>query len=113
MSEKSDMFNGNLKDFYDRQQAFLEKQIEKREAIKNQHSDHAKCTFKPEINVTSEIIVESDPKRGNETEEDKFMRLYKKDQQKKEVVKEMLEKELYSDYTFQPKINRISKTLAK
>jgi hypothetical protein len=45
--------------------------------------------------VTSEIICESDPKRGIETEEEKYMRLYKKDSKKKEVVKEMLEKEMY------------------
>jgi hypothetical protein len=39
--------------------------------------------------------MESDPKRGNETDEDKYMRLYKKDQKKQEVVKEMIEKEVY------------------
>lgn len=42
----------------------------------------AKCTFKPQINVTSEIIVESDPIRGKENEEDKYMRLYRKDMKK-------------------------------
>ena len=31
MTEKSDMFNGNLKDFYDRQQEFVKKQQMKRE----------------------------------------------------------------------------------
>jgi hypothetical protein len=36
-------------------------------------------SFKPEINATSEVIVESDPNRGVETEEDRIMRLYKKD----------------------------------
>jgi hypothetical protein len=29
--------------------------------------------------VTSDIIVESDPKRGAETEEERYYRLYKKD----------------------------------
>ena len=48
------------------------------------YSDAAKCTFKPEINVTSEIIVESDPNRGGETEQERFMRLYKKDAKKSE-----------------------------
>lgn len=36
-----------------------------------------------------------------------------KDAKKKEVIKELLEQEYYSDIKFQPKINTISKTLAK
>jgi hypothetical protein len=47
MSENSKMFSGNNKDFFDRQQAFLEKQIENRENNKNKLSEEAKCTFKP------------------------------------------------------------------
>ena len=113
MSEKSDMFNGNLKDFYDRQQQFIQRQLEKKEEFKKKFSEEAKCSFKPEINVTSEIICESDPKRGAETEDDRVMRLYKKDQKKQEVLKEMLEKEVYAQYTYKPEINKISKTLAK
>ena len=58
------------------------------------------CSFKPEINVTSEIIVESDPKRGGETDDDKIHRLYRKDQKKQEVVREIIEKEMYEQYTY-------------
>ena len=36
----------------------------------------ANCTFKPEINLTSEIICESDPVRGNENMNEKYDRLY-------------------------------------
>jgi len=78
LSEKSDMFNGNLKDFYERQQKFIEKQAEKRELAKATSGEEARCTFRPEINVTSEIICEADPKRGTETEEERYMRLYRK-----------------------------------
>ena len=63
--------------------------------------------------MTSEIIVESDPKRGNENSLEKYERLSKKDQKRQEVVKEMLEKEMYSQFTYKPEINKISKTLAK
>jgi hypothetical protein len=42
--------------------------MEKKEEFRQKYSQEAKCTFKPEINVTSEIICESDPKRGFETE---------------------------------------------
>jgi hypothetical protein len=68
MSEKSSMFSGNHKEFYERQQAFLDKKLEKMETNKANHSEHAKCTFKPEINMTSEIMCEADPSRGKESE---------------------------------------------
>lgn len=57
--------------------------------------------------------MESDPLRGVESEQERIMRLYKKDQKKQEVVKELIEKEVYSQYTFKPQINKISKALAK
>ena len=34
------------------------------------------------------------------------------DQKKKEVIRELKEAEVYAEYTFQPKINKISKTIA-
>ena len=63
--------------------------------------------------MTSDIICESDPTRGAENEDEKIMRLYKKDQKKQEIVREMIEKEVYSQFTYKPQINKISKTLAK
>jgi hypothetical protein len=69
--------------------------MEKKEEYRLKYSEEATCTFKPEINVTSEIICEADPNRGRETDEDKIMRLYKKDQKKQEVIRENIEKEIY------------------
>ena len=40
------------------------------------------------------------------------MRLYKKDQKRQEVVREIIEKELYDQYTYKPQINKVSQTLA-
>jgi hypothetical protein len=57
--------------------------------------EQSKCTFKPQINLTSEIICESDPKRGNENNMERINRLYQEDQKKKEVVREMREQEMY------------------
>lgn len=99
ISEHSTMFNGNLKDFHSRQTAFLEKQKENREIIDAEHGDKSKCTFKPQINLTSEIICESDPHR---IQTDQVERLYAQDRKKKEVVREMKEQEMYAQYTFQP-----------
>ena len=70
------MFSGNNKDFHQRQMAFLQKQQEKREIAASQYGEGAQCTFKPEINLTSEIICESDPMRGNENPGDKYTRLH-------------------------------------
>jgi ribosomal protein S26 len=75
------------------------------------HGEAAQCTFKPEINITSEIICESDPKRGNETLDKKISRLYYEDQKKKEVLRELKEAEIYAEYTFKPTINKNSKTM--
>jgi len=55
------MFNGNMKDFHSRQTAFLQKQQENRVVIAAESGEQSKCTFKPQINLTSEIICESDP----------------------------------------------------
>jgi hypothetical protein len=74
----------------------VQRQQEKRELARLQHSQEAQCSFRPQINLTSDIIVESDPRRGAETEEERYQRLYKKDQKRQEVVKELIEKEVYS-----------------
>ena len=77
------------------------------------YGEAAGCTFKPEINLTSEIIVESDPNRGHETLEDKMARLYLRDKKKNEVIKEIKTAEVYGQLTFQPQINKVSKVLAE
>ena len=113
INENSKNFSGNMKDFYDRQNAFLQRQQEKRQDAASKYGEQAQCTFKPEINLTSEIICESDPVRGVEHPTDKYERLYAKDKKKQEVIREMMEQEVYKEYTFQPKINKISKAIAQ
>lgn len=102
LSAQNDMFSGNMKDFYERQEAFIKKQYEKREEARKKWADEERFSFKPEINATSEVIVESDPNRGGENSQERIMRLYKKDQKKQEVVREIIEREVYSQYTFKP-----------
>ena len=70
------MFSDN-RDFLERQQEFLHKQHEK---LQNRRNEEGKeFSFKPQINTTSEIIVEANADRANETNEEKYMRLYAKD----------------------------------
>jgi hypothetical protein len=113
VTEKSDYYMGNKKEFFERQQAFVERQMEKKEGLKAQYSQEAQCTFKPEINITSEIICEADPKRGAESEEEKVARLYAKDTMKKELIREQMAAEVYEQCTFKPAINKVSRALAR
>ena len=76
--------------------------MEKKEEINSKYGEAAQCTFKPQINVTSEIICESDPKRGNETLQEKISRLHYEDKKKKEILIELKEAEVYASYTFKP-----------
>lgn len=61
------MFSGNMKEFHERQEAFLKKQQENRLEARKKWADEERFAFRPEINATSEVIVESDPSRGAET----------------------------------------------
>ena len=67
LSAQSDMFSGNMKEFHERQEAFLKKQQENRLEARKKWADEERFAFRPEINATSEVIVESDPSRGAET----------------------------------------------
>ena len=69
-------------------------------------------SFKPKINLTSEVICAADPKRGVENEAQRIERLYNKDVVKKQLAKEFQEQQVYGEYTFQPKINAISQRIA-
>lgn len=113
MSAQSDMFNGNMKDFYERQETFIKRQYEKKEEARKKWADEERYSFKPEINATSEVIVESDPNRGAENDEDRIERLYKRDHKRQEVMRELIEKEVYAQYTYKPEINKVSKSIAR
>lgn len=81
------MFKGNFHDFIERQQAFQARQTDNIERNRVAYGQEAGCTFQPEINLTSDIIVETDPRRCKETLEDRVKRLSTKDSKKKEVIK--------------------------
>ena len=112
IAEKSEMYQGGLKDFQTRQSEFLERQREKREKLRNQYSEDAAHSFQPRINLTSEVICASDPNREAETPEERFARMSQQASLKQKVQRELNEQELYKDYTFKPKINAISARIA-
>ena len=89
-AHNNSMFKGNFNDFIERQQAFQARQSENVERNRVLYGQESGCTFAPEINLTSDIIIETDPKRGKETMDDRIKRLSMKDAKKKEVIKELL-----------------------
>jgi len=96
------------KGFNERQEIYKQKRKEKEKLI--QYS--SKCTFKPEINFNSEILIEVDPKRSCETEEERIQRLSQKNPKIEERLKQLKDQEYTSKYTYHPKINQNSRALA-
>ena len=103
---------GNVKDFYERQEAFVKRQYEKKEEARKKWADEERFSFRPAINATSEVIVESDPGRGGESEDMRIQRLYRRDPKRQEVLRELIEREVYAEYTYKPEINKVSKSIA-
>lgn len=80
--------------------------------MRNKYSEEARYSFKPEINLNSEVICATDPVRQSQNESEKFGRLYNADISKKATKQEQMQRDIYSDCTFQPKINSISDKIA-
>jgi hypothetical protein len=98
------------KPFHERQEEFLKKKLEKYENYRQEEGKE--FSFKPTINSTSGIIIESDPQRAGETTEERYLRLYHKDARKQEEKKSAIEEELYGKYTYHPQINQLSRLMA-
>jgi hypothetical protein len=73
------------------------------------------CTFKPQVNETSEILVEVKQERDGRKESlrEKFERLSKEDQRKKDATQEKIKQNFYSQFKYKPEINPLSKTLVR
>jgi len=89
MTENNELYQGAYKSFQERQQEYLIRQAQKREGLRNKYSEEAQYKFRPEINLTSEVICASDPTRCTETDNDRIDRLYHQDIVKKQIKKEL------------------------
>jgi len=101
------------KDIVTRQYLLADLQKERLEKKKAQILSEEGCTFAPQINKISSFLVDADATRANETLNDKIERLSKKDAQKKEIYQEQMRKAYYDQFTFQPAINAVSKSLGR
>lgn len=102
---------GNIHDFLNRQKIYEDIKYEKLEKLRNKSVDIK--LFKPQINTTSDILMRADISRSGETKEEKIERLYKKDIEKYNQRKKVLQEFYYSQYDFKPKINQVSKFVGR
>lgn len=94
-------------DFLERQKALQEKLKSKREQmIERLQSSY---TFKPNIDKTSQYIAESNKDRSK----DKLEERLNNDGRKKLELQENLKNQHYSQFTYEPTINQLSKKLGK
>lgn len=98
----------STKDFLERQKVFQEKSRLRKEENADRLQQR-ECNFTPEIDRTSKYIAESNENRTREKLEVRLMR----DHEKSRENKVMLAEKYYSNFTYEPAINQISKTIAK
>jgi hypothetical protein len=97
----SDKFAG--KTFYERQQEALQKRQQ------DEASGEPEYPFKPRVGANSSLLLAGD--RENETEEEKIDRLAYKDKERQELSREAMQEMYYSQFSFKPNINKVSKQL--
>jgi len=94
------------KSFKERQELHLQRKQEESK-YKEEYS------FKPQINSTSQVVIALDPKRFNETQEQKYQRLSQPELKQYNKVKEEIEIEFKKKFTHHPTINDASRSMIR
>ena len=100
--------SGNINDFLSRQKIYEDIKRERQNRL-NQKAPKEECTFKPKINLTSDILVRTNTSRITEN---KYNRLYE-DYKKIQNRKEQLESFYNAQFDFKPKINELSRFIGR
>jgi hypothetical protein len=100
-------------DFVARQDYFLAREQEKREALEDVCEGGQSSPFKPDIGNAEEILQQLRPDLANESQEEKLYRLIYRDPQNLELKKQKLREEAFAKCTFKPDINPVSKALGR
>ena len=103
---------GNIDDFLERQKIYDEIKKDRLEKKLNKNQERESCSFKPKINLTSDILMKTNIERANENQIDKYERLYN-DAQKYKEKKEQLENFYNAQFDYKPKINELSKFIGR
>jgi hypothetical protein len=101
-----------------RQQGFLERQMLFQQRSKGQLQSAAQRvaeqespTFEPELTRTSQLLAHA--KRETESSAEKMNRLAVRDKERTGELRRSIEEQYYAQFTFQPKLNKISRALAE
>ena len=109
----SNNYNNNIdnemNDFLERQKKYEDL---KKEKLKKNKENNRDCTFTPEINSNSDLLVKCNPERLLEKNLDKYSRLYQ-DAERIKQKKEKMQNELDNKYNYTPKINELSKFIGR
>lgn len=103
---------GNINDFLERQKIYDEIKKDRLNRKISKANSKNEYTFKPKINLTSDILVKTNSLRANENQKDKYDRLYE-DYKKIQNRKEQLESFYNAQYDFKPKINELSRFIGR
>ena len=114
VSTNSDFMGPNGTNFVKRQEMLMKKKINQRNVTIKNNMLRSECTFKPNVGSATEVLRHTRPHRLNESNLERIERLSKQDVQNKQQKMKILQKRYFEkNCTFAPKINEISKSLAK
>lgn len=102
---------GQNSDFLKRQEILSIQSQQKQSQLKKKINQ--KYNFKPKVSKTSQMLIDTHPDVGSETLDDKIERLVYKDKQRIDTLKEKIQESHYNQFDFKPKINAISKEMAR
>jgi hypothetical protein len=107
----SQLYTRNGGNFLNRQEIFQMRGETKRKMLEDKENRIVNAV--PKITKTSKMIVEAKHSRAIETEEDKIERLAVKDKLRADALKEEIREQHYNQFNFKPRINDVSKTIAR
>ena len=110
--EQSAFFTGENADFLARQRMFEERKKAKERQLAKQALDETTAS-RPKISGVSQILVASQPERAHETDAERIERLAFKDKERLDAIRGSMEKSYYKQFDFKPRINKISRMIAK
>ncbi len=87
------------------------RQREKVQSI--QPHDIKECTFHPKIGNADDVLIQTNAARLVETEAERFHRLSRADSEAVDRVRTAISESYYSQFTFRPELNDMSKVRGK
>jgi hypothetical protein len=103
-------------DFLERQEALEEEgrvKAAKSLGAQQRLEEEAKCTFHPNVGNAGKVLEHTRPARVGESADERIERLFKQDQHDSEQLKEQIQDDYYAQFSYRPKINKISKVLGR